>query len=96
MADSRLKNKAWCLATMQELDPGFHIVLSGKGRDADSDAYNGELSTAQQAFLKQNLPLLKKSFERRSWSLPDTGHIQGHMLVCILAQLLLQLLSCRL
>lgn len=96
MADSRLKNKAWCLTTMQELDPGFHIVLSGKASDADSDAYNGELSTAQQAFLKQNLPLLKKSFERRSWSLPDTGHIQGHMLVCILAQLLLQLLSCRL
>ncbi len=91
IADSRLKNTAWCLTTLQDLDPGFHMVLSGKGSDADND----ELSTAQKAFLRQNLPLLKKSLERH-WSLPDSGHIQGHILVCILAQLLLQLLSCRL
>lgn len=94
MADSGLKNKAWCLTTMREVDPDFHIVQSGKGRDTDTG--NDELSPAQQAFLKQNLPLLKKSFVRFSWSLPDADHIQGHLLICILAQLVLQLLSCRL
>lgn len=90
--DSRLKNTAWCLATLQDLDPGFHIVMSGKGSDTDGK----ELSNAQQNFVRQNLPLLKKSLERHPMSLPEPGHIKGHILVCILAQLLLQLLRCRL
>ncbi len=92
MADSRL-NKAVCLKTLQEIDPVFYIAESGgKGSDAEGDG----ISTAQQTFIRQNLLLLKKSFEHCPASLPDADHIQGHILVCILAQLLLQLIRSRL
>ncbi len=88
-ADSSL-NKAACLKTLQAMDPGFYMAGDGNADDKDTG-----LSTMQQAFVRENLRLLKKSFEHCPASLTD-AQSQGHILVCILAQLLLQLLCCRL
>lgn len=100
LADSSL-NRAGIIKTLQDMDPGFQIIRSGRKRtDGDDNARTGssdtDLSIMQQAFISENLRLLKKSLVPHPVPARDEGSIQGQVMVCILAQILLQLLRRRL